>query len=150
MSKDQFLSLDDIIGIDDFVYEVVEIPEWPKNGKPGQLMVRNATSLERDKWERSVQGLDDGDNRRRKQTQASKEPKTASRAMLIAMCTVNPVTKERLFRDSTSVLQLARKNSAPISRLFNKIIELSDVTEDDLKEMELEFEENPTLLSATE
>jgi len=147
----QFLSLDEIVDIDDYVYDIVEIPEWPKNGKPGKLMVRNATSLERDKWERTVQGLDKSETRKgnnKSNSAVMKQTKEASRALLISMCTVHPLTKERIFRDTTAVLQLARKNSGPISRLFNRIIELSDVSEDDLKEMELEFEENPTELSA--
>jgi hypothetical protein len=135
-------SPEDIYSKDDFQYADVECPEWG-----GKLMVRNATSLERDQWERMIQGLDGDPNRKsRRSEEAVKKRMTrdASRAFLVTKCTVNPSSKERFFKDTADVLRLAKKSSAPVTRLFNKIIELSKVTAEDLEELEEEFDDDPT------
>lgn len=46
VEDDNYLSPDDIFKTDDTVYKDVEVPEWPRNGKPGVITLRSFNAAE--------------------------------------------------------------------------------------------------------
>jgi hypothetical protein len=110
------LTRDAILGADDLKTEEVTVPEWG-----GKVRIRSLTGAERDRFELSVA---DGKKRSRENL----------RARLLALVCVDK-EGERIFSQA-DVEKLGAKNSAPLSRLFDRALRLSAITPADVEELE--------------
>jgi hypothetical protein len=54
----EWLTAADILGADDVVSEVVVVPEWTRNGRPGKLVLRSIDGDQRDRYLNSIQYTD--------------------------------------------------------------------------------------------
>lgn len=118
----EFLTAEQILGADDMVYGTVPAPEWG-----GTLRVRGFTALERGEWEASFTPDKTG------------KPNPARvanmRQSAVAKCAVNGAG-ERLFTTPEQVQKLGAKSAAPISRAFDRIMDLSGLSKEEREKME--------------
>lgn len=133
----KFLSRTAILEADDTEYEDVFVEAWG-----GYVRVRSLTAGERDRWERLVQGLD---KEERKKSKGPTITGQHSRAYAVQMATIDE-NGMRIFPKVSDVFELSKKNSAPINQVFERIIALSKVSEEDLEELEAQYDEDPTEL----
>jgi hypothetical protein len=140
-----FGSRQKILEADDTVYDVVIIPEWKMKAR-----VRSLTSGERDVWERlSVGQLTEDDFK--KHFKGVKLGPQHTRALVVYYGTLAGAEgNSRMFPDPNDILVLARKHSAPVTRLFMAIIKASAVTKKDLDELEEGFRTDPTSAPSTD
>jgi hypothetical protein len=117
--KDVLLSASEILGADDIVTELVEIPEWK-----GKVIVRGLTGAERDGFEESLL------ERRGK----NREVRLANlRAKLCALTMVDGNGK-RLFSDA-QVEALGKKSASALQRVFAVAQRLSGLSDEDVEEL---------------
>lgn len=135
-----FGTRDSLLSMEDTQYSEVDLsPEWP-----AKVRVRSLTVGERDLWETLATGKLT-EELSKKHFKGVKLGPTHTRAVVAFFGTLEgPEGSARLFTDPNDILALARKHSAPVTKLFNKIIELSKVTEEDMKEVEGQFDTDPT------
>lgn len=120
LSNGALLSLESIVGTDDAKYAVVEMPEWG-----GSVRVRGLTARERDDYEAALY-----------YTAPNGEQRvnfSGARERLVARGLVDAEGK-RLLTDADAG-KLAAKNGKAMERLFDKIRELSGMTQKDVEEM---------------
>lgn len=114
-----------ILAADDLPAEDVEIPEWG-----GTVRVRGLTGTERDRLEFQIAA-------------ARKEGKdTDIRAGVAGRCMVDD-KGGRMFADS-ELVKLGAKSGAVLDRLFDKVRELSGMTDEKLKKAAQDFESAPS------
>lgn len=120
-SKPFILDRDSILGMQDIELVPYTIPEW--NG--GIVYLKPLSGAQRDRFEQSLV----------KMTDNGKKQLTAQnfRARLCVMCICDENGK-RIFADSDADA-LGRKNAAVLSRLYDKISEMSGISEKDEKEL---------------
>lgn len=106
----EYLTKDAILGADDLPSEDVEVKEWG-----GTVRVRGLTATERDRFEFSLAASKD------------KPDQTEVRAQVVGRCLVDGDGK-RLFTDK-ELSKLGAKNAAPVDRLFDKVRELSGMSD---------------------
>lgn len=111
---DQFLSADDILGVDDITPSVVEVevPEWSKNGKPGKLRFRPMTASEAVRFQNTL---------------GSKENKNKAWVRIFALCAVDK-NGDRLFSDAR-MSDLMEKNTGVFMRLQTQLMSLNGFDE---------------------
>lgn len=122
----QFLTAEQIVEVDDRKLEVVDVPEW------GGAVRLRPLSLE-EYWD-----VED-----KSQVRGTVVPK--ERCLQMLRVSLVDEAGEPLF-DEQSIRALSRKSFKATERLFNKIIEISDLTGELLKEAEamfLEGQEGP-------
>lgn len=125
MSK--YLTADAILDADDTMFFDVECPEWGNPGNPrGVLRVRTLNATERDQWEASM----DKDNNK-----GASRNRMNARAQLVSKVIVDE-TGSRIFNKPDLVERLGRKNVAPINRIFERVLDASKVTREDLEQLE--------------
>ncbi len=56
VEETQFLSAEDILSSEDITTLDLEIPEWPKNGRPGVVRLKTMTGAEAVKFEKVMKG----------------------------------------------------------------------------------------------
>jgi hypothetical protein len=125
MSK--LLSRKEILEAVDRVTEEVEVPEWG-----GHVIVTSLNGKERDAFEASVliqKGKDTRVNMKN------------ARAKLVSMATVDE-KGERIFSQA-DIEALGLKNAGALDRVYSVAARLSGLTDDDLKELTEDLEENP-------
>jgi hypothetical protein len=118
-ARDVLLSASEILGVDDTVIELVDVPEWH-----GKVRVRGLTGSERDDFE-------EGLLERRGKTREVRF--TNLRAKLCALTMVDGDGK-RLFTDA-QVEALGRKSAAALSRVFTVAQRLSGLSDEDVDEL---------------
>lgn len=125
-----FLTAEEILGSNDLRYFVVENPEWGNERNPkGLTRCRTLTASERDAWEAM---MDTSNNKQAKQNRLN------ARAALVAKVVVDADGK-RVFTGG-QVAALSQKSVVPINRIFEKVLDESKVSKDDLEEVEGNFD----------
>lgn len=104
------LTKDQILGVVDFKYEEVDVPEWG-----GSVRLRGLSAAERDEFEASV---------------GVSQDLTNMRSRLVVNCLIDE-DGNRLFKTSEAK-QLGEKNATVMNRLFDKCRELSGMSDNDL------------------
>lgn len=107
------LTAQQILDYNDRVTERVEVPEWG-----GDVIVRSLTGVERDSYEASM-SIQKGDK-------FVPNP-VGARARLVVRATIDE-DGARLFTDADAT-KLGEKNAAVLDRLWDKIAELSGMTD---------------------
>jgi len=114
LTKDQILKADDRESVE------VEVPEWH-----GSCLVGSMSSSERDAFEASmIDSKGKGDSKRL----------ANFRARFVASCIVDE-DGNRLFSNK-DIVDLGKKSSAPISRLFDVARKINGMTDEDIEEIE--------------
>lgn len=114
-----YLTADEILSARDLPTEDVAVPEWG-----GVVCVRTLTGAERDAFESSMV------------QQAGKSTKVNTqnlRAKLVALCAVNE-SGQRVFTDA-QVVELGRKSSIALNRVFAVAQRLSGLSDADVEEL---------------
>ena len=122
------LSGEEILATQDIIEELLEVPEWH-----GTVRVRGLTGRERDAYEASL--LD----QRGRSTKANLQN---ARAKLVVLSVVN-ADGSRKFTES-QINELASKSAAALDRIWNKARELSGMSETDVEELTLGFDDAPS------
>ena len=114
------LTKDQILQADDRDTQEVEVPEWG-----GAVLISAMSAAERDAFEASmVDNKGKGDAKRLQNF----------RARFVASCIVNE-DGDRLFSNK-DIVDLGKKSSAPVSRLFDLCRKLNGMTDEDVAEIE--------------
>lgn len=120
------LTREQILGADDIETAVVLCPEWG-----GEVLVKAMTGAERDVWENSL----------RPDSETGDRPHNV-RAMALTRAIVDE-KGGRIFSQE-DIKALGMKSSAPISRCFAKLMDISGIGAAEVKELEEELLEDPT------
>lgn len=121
------LNRDQILKANDLVTESVEVPEWG-----GSVLVRTMTGVERDQFEAAIiemKGKDTKVNMRN------------ARARLVALSVVDEEGKKVFSPNDISLL--GAKSAAALQRVFNVAMRLSGISEEDVRELTEELEDDP-------
>jgi hypothetical protein len=116
-----FAGREQILALDDRLFEEVDVPEW--NTK---VRVRGLTGSERDAWEASLV-REDGSGRRRRMDYSN------LRAKLIVLSVVD-AGGNRVF-EPTDTAALGRKSASSLERIFEVARRLSRLTDEDVEEL---------------
>lgn len=111
------LSIDDILATDDREYVTVEVPEWPKNGKPGTVRLRNLSNSELIEYTEAMEG--------------DKQAKKRGNLELVRRSAIN-ASGGPLFTEAQVTLML-EKSAKAFNRLAKAALKLNGVTDDDTK-----------------
>jgi hypothetical protein len=122
------LSRDDILSVDDKVWEDITVPEWG-----GEVRVRGMSGTQRDEYEASIIQQNGND---RKVNLAN------MRAKLVARCLIGE--DGRLLFTSEDVRALGRKSARALERVFDKSRELSGMSEEDVEKLAENFGDDPS------
>lgn len=114
-----------ILAADDIAYEEVPVPEWRL-----RVLVRGMTGNERDAFEQTIVR---GHGKEREFNLNN------ARARFVAKCIVHPETHKRLFTPQ-QIDALGKKSSAALQRVYEVAMRLSGLTDDDMKDLEKNFE----------
>jgi hypothetical protein len=128
------LSSEEILGTEDIVEELVEVPEWK-----GTVRVRALTGRERDAYEASLF------EQRGKNTRANLQN---ARAKLVVLSVVN-ADGARKFTEA-QIPQLGAKSAAALDRIWKKARDLAGMSDEDVKEMTLGFDDAQSELSISD
>lgn len=115
MSK--FLTLKEIIAVDDSEFEVVDVPEWG-----GQVKLGSMTMGERDAYEVAIYQM--------KEKGGDTAALENVRSRLVAASLVEPKLEKK------DVVKLAKKNAKIVSRLFDIARRLNGISDEDAAELE--------------
>jgi len=122
------LTAAEILGTEDIVEELVEVPEWK-----GTVRVRGLTGRERDAYEASL--LD-------QRGRSSKANLQNARSKLVVLSVRNP-DGSRTFAEA-QIGEISAKSASALNRIFKKALELSGMGEDDVEELTLGFDDAPS------
>ena len=128
------LTAAEILGMDDIVEELVEVPEWK-----GSVRVRGLTGRERDAYEASL--LD----QRGRNTKANLQN---ARTKLVVLAVRN-ADGSRMFNEA-QISELSAKSAAALDRIWDKARDLSGMSEQDVEELTLGFDDAPSESSITD
>jgi len=109
------LTKDQILNSDDIKTAIVDVPEW---GDGGQVKVRALNAGERDEFE----------------LKHVEKTLTDYRAYLASKAIINEEGKQ-IFSPN-DIKALREKSSSPLSRIYNKITELSGLSKEDIDDLE--------------
>lgn len=134
-----------ILGASDSSTTLVEVPEWNCS-----VWVRGLTAGERDVWERLTTGRLSEEECKR-QFKGAKLGPAHSRALLVFYASLVGESDEsgRMFVDPTDMYMLARKQAAAVTRVAEAIVKLSGINDEDIAELEAEYNTNPTKEGST-
>lgn len=122
------LTRDDILNVDDKVYEEIEVPEWG-----GSVRVRGMSGTDRDAYEASI--IEQRGNDR-------KVNLSNARAKLVARCLVGG--DGHLMFTPDDVRALGRKSARALERVFDKARELSGMSDEDVEKLTENFGDDPS------
>jgi hypothetical protein len=116
----KMLTKADIVAARDIQYDEVEVPEWG-----GFVTIKTMSGKERDAFEASmIQGVG----------KAQRIDMQNVRAKFCSLIIVDPDTKERMFL-KPEIDQLAAKSAPALERVYNRGMELSRFTKEDIEEL---------------
>lgn len=116
----KYLSREDILNINDFETEEVEVPEWN-----GTVLVKSMTGQERDKFEASLYNFKGGTRKANPEN---------IRAKLVALTVVDAESFEPIFTPADIEL-LGKKSVRALNRIFEVAQKLSGITDDDVEDL---------------
>jgi len=119
------LSSEEILNTEDILEELVEVPEWK-----GTVRVRGLTGRERDAYEASLL------EQRGRNTKANLQN---ARAKLVVLSVVD-ARGQRMFTES-QIPQLGAKSAAALDRIWKKARDLSGMSDEDVEELTLGFDD---------
>jgi len=119
------LSRDAVLKSNDLKRKVVEVPEWG-----GSVLVREMTGAERDEYEASMVTEKEGGQDVRVNLAALRN----LRARVVSWCAINE-DGSRMFKP-TDVQALGQKSAAALDRLYEAIVILSGIKEEELEVIE--------------
>jgi hypothetical protein len=122
------LTAAEILGMEDIVEELVEVPEWK-----GTVRVRGLTGRERDAYEASL--LD----QRGKNTKANLQN---ARTKLVVL-SVRNADGSRMFTEA-QIGELSAKSASALNRVWKKALELAGMGDADVEELTLGFDDAPS------
>lgn len=122
------LTRDDILSVDDKVWEDIEVPEWG-----GSVRVRGMSGTQRDDYEASIIQQNGNDR---------KVNLSNARAKLVARCLIDE--SGALLFSSDDVRALGRKSARALERVFDKARELSGMSEQDVENLAENFGDDPS------
>lgn len=122
------LTAEEILGSHDIIEELLEVPEWK-----GTVRVRGLTGRERDAYEASL--LD----QRGRSTKANLQN---ARTKLVVLAVHNP-DGSRMFNES-QISELSSKSAAALDRIWQKARDLSGMSDEDIEELTLGFDDAPS------
>lgn len=131
----KFLSRDEILAAVDVSYEDVYMEKWG-----GYVRLRSLTASERDRFEASL----------RKQV-GKREVKNLEnvRAKLVATVATDD-QNQKLFTGANDQKLLGEKNAAELNTLFERACKLSGITDDDVKDLEGNSDEEDGTTSSSD
>lgn len=133
------LSAGDILSANDIIEELVLVPEWKTKEGRDTVRVRALTGTERDAFEASIVNAR-GPNREQNLRNV--------RAKLVYLSVVKP-DGSRLFTES-QIPQLGAKSAAALNRVWNVAQRLSGISDEEVKELALGFDDAPSELSTSD
>ena len=113
------LSRDQILGVSDTEFEIVDVPEWG-----GKVRVKSLTGEERDGYEQSL--IDQRGN-------VAAPKLRGAQARLCALTIVDDAGALQF--SESDVKALGKKSSQALKRVFDAAAKLSRLTEEDVEEM---------------
>lgn len=122
----RILSRQEVIDAQDFKFEDVPTPEW---GEGTGVRIKSLSARERDSYEKSIL-IKRGSGRK----QVQEVDMLNARAKLVVFTAIDETGT--LIFTAADVLDLGKKNAAPISRLAEKAMELSGISDDDMEALE--------------
>jgi len=122
------LTAAEILGAQDIIEELLEVPEWK-----GTVRVRGLTGRERDAYEASL--LD----QRGRNTKANLQN---ARTKLVVL-SVRNADGSRMFTEG-QIGELSAKAAAPLDRIWKKARDLSGMSDEDIEELTLGFDDAPS------
>ena len=127
-----------ILAADDLQIEKVEVPEWGLS-----VYVRGLTGVERDDWEKSR--ID----RKAKVKRGESAPLDMSngRASLVGRKACDE--KGQLLFGEKDIVAVGKKSAAAIERIFTVAMRLSGLTDEDVKELTEDLDEEDSAGSST-
>jgi hypothetical protein len=128
------LTAAEILGMEDIVEELVDVPEWK-----GTVRVRGLTGRERDAYEASLL------EQRGRNTRANLQN---ARAKLVVL-SVRNVDGSRMFNEA-QIGELSAKSASALNRVWKKALELSGMGDADVEELTLGFDDAPSSVSNTD
>lgn len=119
---DKQLNINDILNVQDYKQERVEVPEWG-----GYVIIKTMTAEARDAYELSLLKMgDDG--------VVSGRDMSNVRAKLVAACTLGPDGKI-MFKNADHVKALGAKNSKAVDRIYEACQELNKISDNEIEEL---------------
>jgi hypothetical protein len=124
MSESEFLSPSQILEQPTLVIEELDVPEWK-----GKVRVKMLSAKERDEFEASTVEYKNGKSK----------PNIANlRARLVQLAVVNADGRRMFTKHDVNVL--GDLPAAGLQRVFNKVQEMSAITEEDLDDLAEDFD----------
>lgn len=122
------LTAEQILSTEDIIEELLEVPEWK-----GTVRVRGLTGRERDAYEASL--LD----QRGRSTKANLQN---ARTKLVVL-SVRNADGGRMFTEA-QIGEVSGKSASALNRIWQKAIELSGMSDEDVEELTLGFDDAPS------
>ena len=122
------LSAAEILGSEDIVEELIEVPEWQ-----GTVRVRGLTGRERDAYEASLI---------EQRGRSTRNNWTNARSKLVVL-SVRNADGSRMFTES-QIAELSAKSASALNRVWLKALELSGMGNEDVEELTLGFDDAPS------
>lgn len=118
--EDQFLSLEDIIAADDIKASIIaiEIPEWPKNGKPGIQHFRVMSAEESAEY--------NAENERAREEPGNQKGSMTPMVRIFTFCACNK-GGDRLYTNQ-DIPRLMKKSLAVFARVQDTLLEMNGLT----------------------
>ena len=130
-----FLNKEDILQAEDLHAEKILVPEWPKDGQPGELYLRTLSGLEKEEWQKETTVTKQYHDRTGELHVETTIIRELFRAKLLSRVMVNQ-DGERLFVNHDDLIGLSGKSAAVIERLFDKALEMNGMTKKEVDEIE--------------
>jgi len=122
------LTAEEILGMEDIVEELVEVPEWK-----GTVRIRGLTGRERDAYEASLL------EQRGRSTRANLHN---ARTKLVVLSARN-ANGSRMFTEA-QIGELSAKSASALDRIWKKARDLSGMSDEDVEELTLGFDDAPS------
>jgi hypothetical protein len=143
-----FLSKADILAADDLALEKQIVPEWPKNGEPGEVYLKSLSGLEREQWEKETVLYQEYTDRTGTVKQKTVIKRDLFRAKLLALVIVDE-EGNRMFTSHEDLVGLSGKSAQVLERFFNRAMEMNGLNRKEVEELEKNSETTPGANSHT-
>ena len=129
--EDDLLSVDEMLSSNDFTYTTVEMPEWPKGGKPGKVRIGSLTALDMMEWQ-----------------EANDSPAKKTAALRLVIRSLVDKDGNRIGKDQ-HIIAFQNKNTKIVEQLVKAIMELNGLGKSDQEKAKNALSEAPAGASRT-